>query len=809
MNTPITYRFGEFRLDPAARELWQGGQRLESPRMIFDGLAFLVENRGRAVSRDELIAAVWGRPHVEDIQVTQLVMRLRRAIGDDSHEPRFIRTVSGFGYRWVAETEEFPGRGVNVTTGIIEPPSLADLAATPSTPAQRATGASLASTALEFRHRRPLFLALLAGALLVFALLQLGRHRDQLTAPLPREPGEAIAVLPLEIDAPADTEAGWIRLGVMDLIAERLRDSGLPVPPSDSVVSALHAGVGLPEAKRLAALRRTLGAGILIQGKATQAAGGWTIELVASTAASDGRRRVESNPSEIIAAADQATGLLLAALGQEARAPGAQDEALSELLQRARAAALALELETARAILAQASESLRGEPEVRYELAWVEYRAGRLDEAEELLIELLEDPILATRTRLRAAALAHRGVVTARKQDNFGVAMPYFDAAVAALDEEPWAPELGPTLAMRGVAHVFLNDFNAAARDLGQARSRFQVSGDRLGLARFHNYFGGLELERRRPIDALPHFRAAIDISQSFGHIDWLRGNLIGLLVGQVQLLDWPGALETSERLWVLRERIQDPVWHNQIKVSHATVLLAFGRHGEAEGILADAAQAESGLPPHAVRESEQARARLAWQHGRAAQAFRAAAKALELWPPHDNPAAQERTGLALLHQRASIASGQAVPATRTLSTTARPVGDRGREATDTAAIEEDPAYLVARAEWAAHGNDHDEAERLFRKAAANAEHWPVPTTLVMVADAYVRWLLGQDRVPEALAQAGRVAGWAEHDYDSALLQVAVFHASAQHEAWTIALRRAQGLAGERRIPAGLLVPPT
>lgn len=62
--------------------------------------------------------------------------------------------------------------------------------------------------------------------------------------------------------------------------------------------------------------------------------------------------------------------------------------------------------------------------------------------------------------------------------------------------------------------------------------------------------------------------------------------------------------------------------------------------------------------------------------------------------------------------------------------------------------------------------------------------------------------------MPEALALGGRVAEWAEQDYDSALLQVAVLHAGGRREAWGTALRRARRLAGEREISAELLTPP-
>src|SRR6185312_13805059 len=98
------YTFGEFRFIPSARELWRGGRRVELPRRTFECLEHLIANRDRAVGRDELVAAVFGRPNVSDAQLGQIVLRTRRAVDDDGNAQHAIRTIAGFGYRWVAET---------------------------------------------------------------------------------------------------------------------------------------------------------------------------------------------------------------------------------------------------------------------------------------------------------------------------------------------------------------------------------------------------------------------------------------------------------------------------------------------------------------------------------------------------------------------------------------------------------------------------------------------------------------------------------------------------------------------------------
>ena len=102
--TNEVHAFGEFRFVRSARELWRGDRRVELPRRTFECLEYLIAHRDRAVGRDELVAAVFGRPNVSDAQLGQIVLRTRRAVDDDGNAQHAIRTIAGFGYRWVAQT---------------------------------------------------------------------------------------------------------------------------------------------------------------------------------------------------------------------------------------------------------------------------------------------------------------------------------------------------------------------------------------------------------------------------------------------------------------------------------------------------------------------------------------------------------------------------------------------------------------------------------------------------------------------------------------------------------------------------------
>lgn len=100
------YRFSGFELDCRARELRHNGKPVAMPARCFECLEHLIAQRERAVSRDELVQAVFGRNNVSDAQLGQVVLRARRAVGDDGHSQQLIRTVPRYGFRWVADTRE-------------------------------------------------------------------------------------------------------------------------------------------------------------------------------------------------------------------------------------------------------------------------------------------------------------------------------------------------------------------------------------------------------------------------------------------------------------------------------------------------------------------------------------------------------------------------------------------------------------------------------------------------------------------------------------------------------------------------------
>lgn len=97
----VHYRFDRFTLSPGRRHLLLDGQEVPLIPKYFDLLLLLIERRHEAVHRREIFERVWSDTVVSDSALSQAVRTIRRALGDDSKEPRYIRTVSRHGYRFV------------------------------------------------------------------------------------------------------------------------------------------------------------------------------------------------------------------------------------------------------------------------------------------------------------------------------------------------------------------------------------------------------------------------------------------------------------------------------------------------------------------------------------------------------------------------------------------------------------------------------------------------------------------------------------------------------------------------------------
>jgi tetratricopeptide (TPR) repeat protein len=583
----------------------------------------------------------------------------------------------------------------------------------------------------------------------------------------------------------------------MDLVADRLREAGMRVPPSENVLTMLRGvadAAGATDARRAREIAR---AGLAVHGKATRDASGWTVRLAAQPSGGI-EVPVEFADQDPMRAARGATDLLLAALGHTLPPEAERETAFDETLQRARAAMLANELDTARAILNASPDLARAPAELDYRLALVDFREGKLDRADATLTHVLDEPVANADRLFRARVLSARGATRIRR-GAFADGGRDYEAALALLPPGRMPLERGTALVGRGNARVAAHRFDEALADFGASRVALESAGDALGVARADADLGMLELYRGRPAEAAGYLAGAADRFQSFGALHELLLTLTGIVDAELSLLQRDEAWQTVERGWALRDRITDPDQRIDLALNRAQVLLGFGRYQEA-GVLLQRVGAK--LPSQNAVLTARGRALiadLAAREERWREAADVAGTALAEWPAAGADA--DRAPLVLIRQRALLALGE--------KDGARALLDRARD------VPEEPSSLpgsvadaLAMAEWSLAESDAARAERWFRYAAASADRRGVPAEIVGVAVAYAPVLLAGGRAEEAATLIGRVASWSGRDFDCALLQLRLFHALDQREPWFNALRQAQALAGEREIPQALLTLP-
>ncbi len=125
---PASFRFEECELDVAAYVLTRAGERVRLERIPMELLILLVQNAGTLVGRTE-IQALWGKDvHLEhDSAINTAVRKVRQALGDDAERPRFVETVVGKGYRFVAPVDQrVLSGGVQPSASTIPLPSVGD-----------------------------------------------------------------------------------------------------------------------------------------------------------------------------------------------------------------------------------------------------------------------------------------------------------------------------------------------------------------------------------------------------------------------------------------------------------------------------------------------------------------------------------------------------------------------------------------------------------------------------------------------------------------------------------------------------------
>lgn len=101
----LSYRFDDFLLDTSNRQLWRGGDPVDLNARYFDALVLLVREHGQLVGKDRFFVEVWNDVVVSDSALTQCIKDVRKQLGDDATNPRYIQTVPRYGYRFIGPVE--------------------------------------------------------------------------------------------------------------------------------------------------------------------------------------------------------------------------------------------------------------------------------------------------------------------------------------------------------------------------------------------------------------------------------------------------------------------------------------------------------------------------------------------------------------------------------------------------------------------------------------------------------------------------------------------------------------------------------
>jgi DNA-binding winged helix-turn-helix (wHTH) protein/tetratricopeptide (TPR) repeat protein len=228
------YRFADFTLDANERRLLQGEHEAYLPPKTFEMLLYLVEHHGHLIKKNELLDALWADTFVTEAALTQRIREVRETLGDDAHEPHYIKTIPRVGYKFIAEVEaitesvcaeeseeEFTAiRVVETQQGEeTEPGGKVSEAQRRPASAVEQVPARLSARTTSRRSTRMLLVALAAGVLL--AGLILFAYTLWPKPPQPARPIKSLAVLPFK-PLVTDSRDESFELGMADTLITRL-----------------------------------------------------------------------------------------------------------------------------------------------------------------------------------------------------------------------------------------------------------------------------------------------------------------------------------------------------------------------------------------------------------------------------------------------------------------------------------------------------------------------------------------------------------------------------------------------------------
>lgn len=227
------YEFGMFRLDPAQRLLLRKGKPVSLTPKAFDLLVAMVEQNGDLLLKDKLMNTIWPGVSVEEGNLAVTVSQLRKVLGDDRRDHRYIETVSKKGYRFVAPVQDFPAECPETPTLVTplyrEPESL---------PREQPLHLAMVADHQPSTPSLPSWQWFALFAILLVACFGGGRvlAKRRATAALVNASSiKSLAVMPFETFGTKSGEE-YLGLGVADALITRLSNTGkILVRPTSAI----------------------------------------------------------------------------------------------------------------------------------------------------------------------------------------------------------------------------------------------------------------------------------------------------------------------------------------------------------------------------------------------------------------------------------------------------------------------------------------------------------------------------------------------------------------------------------------------
>lgn len=772
------YYFGDFRLDPLARELTRNGEAISVSSNAFNCLVYLVEHRERAVGKDELVSAVWGRVDVSDNLLAQTIVRLRRALGDAGAEQRCIRTIPRVGYRWMLETVLANPDGAAAKPAATQDPRVAE----------RPSAAPAHTLPLSPWLRRSTGLALL---LVLAAAVGLWRRSTHEHRPVPFNQGTAI-VLPADVNAPDDWK--WLRLGLMDLCSNDLRAAQVPVESSQTVLELL-------EQTEMQGPRRFAAFALVIRPRVTLTDNVWRVHLDATNVQGH-TWQAEASSDNVLKAARLANDLLLPQIGFSTRhGRPATGDGREEYLMRIQAAEDAGAIDAERELIDKAPPDVRQMPEFELAKALFHCGLGEYQPCKQGLADLLQRLPAKQQPTLRGRVLAQQYYVYYREH-KYAEGVVALTEAVQLLQKQKNTAYLAFAYAQRGELEELQDKFDQAQSDFGLARVNYALAGHTAGALSMDESMADLAMRRGQYAQALPVIERAYETYQRMGLRRFLAYPLEDRVVSQRMLLQYRDELASTDRYWPLEQKhlaFTEQVARHILVYERAYALADNGRTVEASSLLEQLLteiEADPNGEPGLQDTVYVLLAKLALERNdiQAAQAWMAKALVPELLKKGND--ARDYANALLTQVMVTQRAGK--PKELTDAVAAMHAWVNGLQQQD-----ETISIMLLRAQaveaWSEGRREH--ALDQLQLAMSKADAYGVPEFTVDVGQAYAQALLSAGRVEEAASIGGKLSPWSQSDWRAAWIQACVYRALGQMAYAEHYRNKARELAGDRGLP--------